>query len=98
MATAEIAPIVSAEMLSPGVTLTNTEKEQAPFVIPLEAQVAPVEGASEISVKFTQSPPSITVSTLAEVPSARLESVMFGALIHPRLRLRKPIPLEVSEE
>ena len=98
MATAEIAPVVSAEMLTSGTTLANTEKKQDPFVIPLGVQAEPVEGAPEISVEFTQSPPSVTVRILAEVPSARLQSVMFGALTHPKLRLRKPIPLAVSEE
>jgi hypothetical protein len=98
MATAEIAPVVSVEMLKPGITLTNTEKEQEPFVIPLGAQAKPVEGASEITVEFTQSPPSVTVKVVEEVPSARMESVLFGALTHPELRLRRPIPLEISEE
>jgi len=98
MATAEIAPVVSAEMLTPGVTLTNRDKEQDPYWIPLGVQAPPVEGASEITVEFTQSPPSVTVKVVGEVPSARMESVMFGALTHPQLRLRQPIPLEVSEE
>lgn len=98
MATAEIAPVVSAEMLTFGVTLANTEKKQDPFVIPLGEQAEHIEGASEISAEFTQSPPSVKVTILADVPSARLESVLFGAFIHPDLRLLKPIPLEVSEE
>ena len=98
MAAAEIAPVVSAEMLASGTTLANTEKKQDPFVIPLGAQIEPVKGASEIAVEFTQSPPSVRVNIVADVPSARMQSVKFGALTDPRLRLRKPIPLEVSEE
>lgn len=98
MATAEIAPVVSAEMLTPGTTLTNTEKGREPFVIPLGAEAKPVKGAAELTVEFTESPPRVTVKMVAEAPSARMNSVMFGALTHPNLRLRKPIPLEVSTE
>ena len=95
MATAEIPPVVSAEMLESGVTLADSEKREESFVV--SSTVEPErEQVSEISVEFTQSPPSVTVRTLAEVPSARLQSVLFGALAHPKLRLRKPIPLDVS--
>jgi hypothetical protein len=98
MATAEIAPVVSAEMLKSGVTLANTEKRQEPFSTLLTVDSGHGKKASEMSVKFTQSPPSITITALVEVPSARPQSVLFGALVHPTLRLRKPIPLNVSVE
>ncbi len=98
MATAEIAPVVSAEMLKSGVTLANTEKQQEYFVIPSTVDAECGQEVSEISVKFTQSPPSVTITALSEVPSARPQSVLFGALVHPHLRLRKPVPLDVSVE
>ena len=98
MATAEITPIVSAEMLESGVTLAESEKKEEQ-IIPSSPTAEPKhEQLSEISVEFTQSPPSVTVTALAEIPSARPQSVMFGALAHPKLRLLKPIPLNVSAE
>jgi hypothetical protein len=97
MATAEITPVVSAEMLESGATLADSQKKEETFVIS-SAVEHKREQVSAISVEFTQSPPSVTVRTLAEVPSARPQSVLFGALVHPKLRLRKPIPLELSVE
>ena len=33
-----------------------------------------------------------------EIPTARPKSVLFGALVHPDLRLRKAIPLDLTME
>jgi hypothetical protein len=94
MATAEIAPIISGEKLAPGVQTLVSEAEIkkgphliAPAAMPLKSE--------EIPVQFTQAP-KVTVTLVAEIPSARPKSVLFAALVHPKLRLRKPIPLEVS--
>jgi len=51
--------------------------------------------SEEIPVEFTQTP-KVTVKFSTETPSARPKSVLFAALAHPKLRLRKPIPLQVS--
>jgi hypothetical protein len=51
-----------------------------------------------MTIKMTELGAKITITPVAEIPSARVESVLFGALVHPKLRLRKPIPLEVTNE
>lgn len=97
-ATAEIPPVVSAERLRPGSTLTHAERKTEPFLIPGAAAVKGAPAEAKIRAVFTQSPPSVTVTTIAEIPSARPQAVLFGALANPYLRLRKPIPLAVSEQ
>jgi len=94
MAATEIAPIVSGEKLAPGVQtlVPEAELQKGPRVAPSAATQVKSE---EIPVQFTQTP-KVTVRFLAEVPTARPKSVLFAALVHPKLRLRKPIPLEVS--
>jgi len=99
-ATAEIAPVVSAERLRSGTTLADVDNKREPFVVdPSDISVGKDERReAKILVKFTQSPPSVTVTTVAEIPSARPDTILFGALTNPELRLRRPIPLMVSEE
>lgn len=94
MATAEIAPIISGEKLAPGVQTLVSEaelKKGAHLVPPAATQLK----SEEIPVEFTQTP-RVTVTFLTEIPTARPTSVLFAALVHPKLRLRKPIPLQVS--
>jgi hypothetical protein len=93
MATAAIAPLVTGEILESGVTLLpDTDKGER--IVPSPAGERQGE---KIPVEFTQST-TLMVRFVAEVPSARPDSVLFGALVNPKLRLRKAIPLEVSVE
>jgi len=101
-AATEITPVVEPKVLGPGWTLPALPVRPVPgevrvFEIPTNLE-GPEPPASEISVEFTQSGPKVTVTVVAEVPSALPNSLMFGALVHPTLRLRKAIPLQVSKE
>jgi len=94
MATAEIAPIISGTKLAPGVqtVASDAELKKGPQIAPSAVIQLQTE---EISVELSQTP-KVTVKFFAESPTARPKSVLFAALVHPKLRLRKPIPLEVS--
>lgn len=85
MATAA-EPVAYAGAMEPGASVAVPEAGE-PSLLP-RGEAYPVQQGMKVSVR----------AILGELPNARLETVEFGALRHPELRLRRPIHLEVSVE
>lgn len=83
MATAA-EPVAYAGTMEPGASVAVPEAGE-PTLFPLGGAY-PVQQGMKVSVR----------AILGELPSARSETVEFGALRHPELRLSRPIHLEVS--
>ena len=87
MATVTVVPVPSDQAVSvPGTNYADNADS---------GQVLPPEPANNIPVF-----PSVEISIelLEEAPSARPPQILFGALRHPNLRLRKSIPLRAEKD
>ena len=86
---AAAAPMIEAEMLSPGFSEEKAESRALP------KQEVP---ASQQHFLPAQLVLAVRTEAWQSAPTARPQNLLFGALKDPDVRLRKPIPLELSTE
>jgi hypothetical protein len=86
MATAEVAPIITAQRLEPGIAEAKLERNP---VLPSQQPDNPSVPPSNLPAAFL--PPE-------QMPNPRPSRVQFAGLRDPRLRMLSAIPLDVSVE
>jgi hypothetical protein len=86
---AAAAPVIEAEMLSPGFSEVEAESRALP-----KQEVR----TSQHHLLPAQLVLAVRTEAWQNAPTARPQNLLFGALKDPDVRLRKPIPLELSTE